>query len=510
MKNKKPKVFHNIIANFAGKAWHGIFSLAFIPVYVSIMGVEVYGLLGIFLSLSAILGLLDLGLGATLGRELARLSVIEGSEQESRNLVRTFETIFWGIGILCGLIVIFLAPLLTKHWINSSTIDSETVEKSLIIMGLILAFQWPATICSGGLKAVQQQVTDNVIRSLVIMLKHVGAVIVLLFISPSVLAFFLWHAFVALLKAFLLSKWLWKLLPKASVRAKFDKHLLVKNWKFTSGMFGITLVSLLLTQVDKIILSKMLTLEIFGYYMLAFSLANVIHGLRNPILTALFPRYTQLATASEEGNLIGLYHKGCQYLSALIIPMVIVIAFNSKVVLMFWLGDEVVVQNTHLILTLLIIGTGINSVMTPPFMMQIAYGWTKLALYKSIVAVICIIPLTVWLVVMFQGVGAAWAWIILNLGYLILEIPIMHRSILKTEMWNWYLTDTIFPTVIAAAIGYISYMVISSELPVYLSFIWILFTYLIGVISIVLLLPLTRRDFLHYRGLIFEKIGRMW
>ncbi len=85
-----PSVRHNIFAHFAGKVWSGIFSLAFVPVYIKLMGVEVYGLIGIFLSLSAMLALLDMGLSATLNRELSRLSVAENSAQESRNLVRTF------------------------------------------------------------------------------------------------------------------------------------------------------------------------------------------------------------------------------------------------------------------------------------------------------------------------------------------------------------------------------------------------------------------------------------
>ena len=94
-----PSVRRNIIANFAGKGWIGIFNLAFIPIYVKLMGVEVYGLIGIFMSLSAVLALLDMGLSATMSRELSKLSVVEGSAQESRNLVRTFEVIYWGIGI---------------------------------------------------------------------------------------------------------------------------------------------------------------------------------------------------------------------------------------------------------------------------------------------------------------------------------------------------------------------------------------------------------------------------
>ncbi len=56
-----PTVRHNIIASFAGKTCRGIFNLAFIPIYIKLMGVEVYGLLGIFMSLSALFVLLDMG-----------------------------------------------------------------------------------------------------------------------------------------------------------------------------------------------------------------------------------------------------------------------------------------------------------------------------------------------------------------------------------------------------------------------------------------------------------------
>jgi len=147
-----PLVRHNITANFAGKAWKGIFSLAFVPIYIKLMGVEVYGLLGIFMSLSALFALLDMGLSATLNRELSRLSVAEDSAQESRNLVRTFEVLYWGIGILIGIAVIILAPFITKYWINSTSISSETIEQALLIMGILLASQWPNAIYSGGLK----------------------------------------------------------------------------------------------------------------------------------------------------------------------------------------------------------------------------------------------------------------------------------------------------------------------------------------------------------------------
>jgi len=38
----------NIIANYTGKAWTALMSLAFIPLYIKFIGIEAYGLIGFF------------------------------------------------------------------------------------------------------------------------------------------------------------------------------------------------------------------------------------------------------------------------------------------------------------------------------------------------------------------------------------------------------------------------------------------------------------------------------
>jgi hypothetical protein len=65
----------NITANFFGSIWTALMSLAFIPYYIKLMGVESYGLIGFMASIQAIAILLDLGLAQSLNRELAKLSI---------------------------------------------------------------------------------------------------------------------------------------------------------------------------------------------------------------------------------------------------------------------------------------------------------------------------------------------------------------------------------------------------------------------------------------------------
>jgi len=51
-----------------------LMGIIFIPVYINILGIDSYGLIGIYTSLQALSGLLDIGLSNTLNREMARLS----------------------------------------------------------------------------------------------------------------------------------------------------------------------------------------------------------------------------------------------------------------------------------------------------------------------------------------------------------------------------------------------------------------------------------------------------
>ena len=53
------------------------------------MGIEAYGLVGVFTTLQAMLSLMDMGLSTTLNRALARYSAQSGQAQEMRNGCRS-------------------------------------------------------------------------------------------------------------------------------------------------------------------------------------------------------------------------------------------------------------------------------------------------------------------------------------------------------------------------------------------------------------------------------------
>jgi O-antigen/teichoic acid export membrane protein len=481
----------NIIANFSGKAWTGIISLVFIPLYVKLIGIEAYGLIGIFASLTVLLSVLDMGLSATLSRELAKLSIARRGEQESRDLVRTLEFVYWGVGLMISIGLISLGPLLAHHWIRSEALPARTVQQAFMTMGLVIAFQWPVALYSGGLMGLQCQMLLNGLRVAFVTVQHVGAVLVLWLISPTVVAYFAWQIVVSMMLAFSLSYAVWKSLPVTHRKSRFQVSLLSKNWKFASGMMGIMVMSAVLTQVDKIVLSKLLSLAAFGYYMIALNLANVVLQFVNPVYSALFPRFSQLSVEhGGEAALSALYHKSCQLVSALVIPVACVLTFYSQEILFLWTHDQIIVENTHIVLSLLVVGSTINALMVLPLAIQLAYGWTKLSFFKNIIATIVLVPLMIWMAGKYGVVGAATVWIMLNAGYFFIEIPLMHRRVLRQDMRQWYARDIGAPLLVVFSIVYLSRVLMPQGGSSSFAFLWIAVTGLAALCFSSLLTPL--------------------
>lgn len=473
----------NVFANFTGTIWQTLMAMLFIPLYIKFMGIESWGLIGIFASLQIILGLLDMGLSSTLNREMARLSVIPNKEDEMRNLVRTLEFFYWSVAILIGIVIIVLSPVITNHWIDTGGLSPKTVQQALLIMGFVMTLQMPIGFYSGGLMGLQKQVHLNVINIIMSTFRGGGAVFVLWLISPTVHAYFIWQIIISSFTVFLLGHTLWKKLPYSDNHAVFQKHLLRGIWKFAAGMSGITILAVILTQVDKIVLSKMLSLEMFGYYTLASTVAMSLTRLTTPIMTAIYPKLTQMISNDDQNGLKLLYHKSCQLVAVLVLPVAVIISLFSYDILMIWTQNSTTALRTYILVSILTAGTGLYGLMVLPYTLQLASGWTSLSIYKNIIAVILLVPAIIVLTHHYGAIGASIAWFVLNLGYVLFEIPMVHKRLLRHEKWRWYINDVFYPlgaSVLIAGLGKLLISGISSPF-VKIIYIGIVFIFTLAV-----------------------------
>lgn len=341
------------MANFGGTIWQAIMGLVFIPLYIKFMGIEAWGLVGFFTTLQVVFNLLDLGLSNTLNREMARLSVLPGKEEEMRNLARTLEVIYWVVAVLAGILIISLSPFIADHWIQARQLSHGTVKVALISMGVVTAFQMPIGLYTGGLMGLEKQVLLNEINVARSTARGGGAVLILWLVSPTVEAFFSWQIVVAAVNVFVLAAFFWRMLPVVQNKPSFQRRLFLGVWKFAAGMSGITALAVILTQMDKVILSKMLSLKVFGYYMVASTVAMSLTRFTGPVMSAVYPRLTKLFSAEDEAGLSGLYHKSCQLMSILVLPVAVTVCLFSREILFVWTQSPLLSDRTYLIVSIL-------------------------------------------------------------------------------------------------------------------------------------------------------------
>jgi O-antigen/teichoic acid export membrane protein len=130
-----------------------------------------------------------------------------------------------------------------------------------------------------------------------------------------------------------------------------------------------------------------------------------------------------------------------------LLPAAAVLTLFSREVVWAWTGDLATVAAIRYVLIAVAIGSALNGLMNIPYALQLAYGWTRLAAWGNAIAVVVIVPLTYFLAKAFGTVGAASGWAVLNAGYVIFMVHIMHLKLLRSEQRRWYATDVGVPLI---------------------------------------------------------------
>jgi hypothetical protein len=179
-------------------------------------------------------------------------------------------------------------------------------------------------------------------------------------------------------------------------------------------------------------------------------------------------------------------------MSALILPVAVVVALFSYEIILLWTHNPITAERTHLLVSILISGTAINGVMGMPYALQLAFGWTKLSVFKNIIAVILIVPLIIYMTVFYGVVGAASVWVILHMGLFFFEIPIMHRRLLRKEKWRWYLQDVCLPLITCVFVAGIGRIFIREPMSQYMMLLYLIIISVLTIGMTAITTPVTK------------------
>jgi len=482
----------NIVANLVGNGWSALIAFIAIPFYIKFMGIEAYGLVAIYTTILSLSFILDLGMSTTISREIARLKSNEGNEVQIRNLSHTLEIISWCIALFLGILIVILSYSITFYWIRPAALDYKTIHQTVILMGISLVFQWPFSFYSSGLIGLEKQVLLNVVTSIFMTIRNVGAIILLWKINHSIMAFFIWQIIVNLIQIVIIFYIFWRSLPFSPIKSTFQPFLLSSIWRFAAGMGGISVTGLIWAQIDKVILSRLLNLEMFGFYSLAWVVSSSLSRIVGPIVIAIFPRLTHLISIKDIDGLKQVYHSSCQLMSVLIIPIALFLSFFSSEILFLWTRNSAVADKAHQLVFLLSLSTLFNSFSHVPLSLEYAYGRTHLVFFAGIITILFMIPSIYLITIYFGPLGASVLITVINFSYTLIMTSIIHKSLLPEEFRCWYVNDVGFPFLASLSVILSGYCLLKgSSIDLALIF-GMIITVLIAIIFAIMTTPLIR------------------
>jgi len=445
---KKIQLKANIVANYIGQIWSAVMQMACVPIYVNYLGIESYGLVGFYAIFQYAMILLDAGMTPVLNREMALYRAGTHSIKTMRDLLCTFQIVSCVVAVLIVAVLIAIAPWIASNWVKPVSLSSDSVALAISIMGIMAALRFLEGLYRGAILGFSDQVWLSYMTVIISTLRSVGGIAVLAYVSPTISAFFIWQVVISIISLLFLVTRVYKALPSPQYKGFFRFKVMAEKWTFMRGVLITSLLSILLSNADKVLLSKQVSLKEFGLYTLAGTLSGAIMLLANPLTQSFYPKLIEHA-GSDRYLLSKYYHQLTKLIVMSVIPFALLMIFFGETIFFAWTGSHDHAVEVSAILVPLSIGTAILAIMTAPYYLQLSVGLTSFAAKINIVAFIIQLPLLLVFINRFGSLGAAWVWVALNIYYLSISVPIMHKFILEKELYRWYLDSLIKPVTIA-------------------------------------------------------------
>ena len=437
------RLWRNVAAGTVNSVWTALVNVAVLPFLIKLVGIEAYGLVGFYVAGFALLQLLDLGLAATINREVARLNA-HGEDPQARQLLHSVAVVYWGIAVAVGLLLAVLAPFIVQHWLRLERLPAQEVTNAVRWMGLAVACRWPIALYFNAIVGMHRLSVSSTINSVMTTIANAGVLLVLKFVAPTIVVYFAWQAGVAFAQALVMRYAAWKILGRPA-ELRFDVTPLRSIARFSIGMTGIAITTILLMQLDKLILSRVISLRELGFYTLAWTVAGGLYLLITPVFNVLYPRFTVLLAREALPELASLYRLATKAFATVLFPCACFVAMFAQPLLAAWTHDPRVAEQAAPLLSLLIIGTALNGIMNLPYALQLASGRVRLAFLIALSLCCILVPLLIIFALRWHALGGAIAWCTLNVLYLFYGSWLTHRRLLPGMLFKWLFIDVGVP-----------------------------------------------------------------
>lgn len=398
------RVQWNAAANYANAFWRIVAVYVFVPHYVRILGISAYGLIAWYATAMAILFLFEGGMSSAFSREVAKSS----GRTDLLVLLRSIEGVLYTALISVGIIIFLSASSISEEWLaRGNTLSPEITKQCIQLMPLGLVPQIVVSLYHGGLMGQQRQILANGINAALTTARS-GVVLIPLIIWPDPRVFFAWQAICSWIFLFIFRGILIGSIERTARDIRyFSLSALSPIMGYASGVFLLTVINSVGSQLDRLIVSRLQSLGDFGYYALAATVAFVPQMLAAPIGAAILPKFTELLEKKNTNSVDQLFENSTYIVSAITGGAAAVIVVFAPELMQLWLGGKAISSEMHVVIVMLGLGSLVLAQQTLPIQLSLANGHTTTPVLCGILTLMCAGPAMIISTMRYGMIGAA-------------------------------------------------------------------------------------------------------
>ena len=433
----------NIIASVLSQAYVVLLGIAVVPIYLDLLGAEGFGLVGFFTVVQALFNLLDAGLTATVARETARLRGGASNPERFGRLFAALEVLFGIIALAGAAALVIAADYVAYHWLNVETLAVDDVRIALQLMALAVALRWVSGVYRGLVSGTERLVWLSGFSAIFGTLRFVGVIPVMHVAGATTTVFFCFQMVLAVVELAGLYLKTGAVFPGGERVFKVAglRELLRPIFRFSATAAITTAVWGLVTQMDRLLLSKLLPLAEFAYFTLGVVVAGGLIAIIGPVGSALLPRLAALEGAGDDGGMISVYRKTTRLVAAMVGLFGGMMFYYSRPLLLVWTGDAELSEKAAPILGYYALGNAAFCLSAFAYYLQYAKGDLDLHLIGNLGFLLVLVPVLYVIASALGAVGAAYTWFGLNCAYLLLWVPLVQRRFVSGLWKRWMARD---------------------------------------------------------------------
>lgn len=442
-------VKRNILANLLGSGWIIGLTILTTPLQINILGIEAYGLVGFIATLQMAFTVFDLGLSSTITRELA--ADHSPGRTHSIALIRTGATIYWIFALVVGITLVGFSDSIARDWFKAKQIDVSLLAQGLRVIALYLALRWPVALYIGILSGLQRMDILNTVKVLTASARLGGGIVVLL-IWRDLQALLWWMSFNAFVEVLAYAFVCQRAYSAMPWRPGMSWPALKAVWRFSLSMSALAVLAMLIVQLDRLMISKMLTLDVLGYYSLAYNTSAGITVLIASISSAVFPSFAAAYSEGTPGVLLRRYDNANRVVLFVAGCAVFALIFFGNPILSLW-TNPAAAAGAWQPMALLAAGFWWSAAISNAYNVSVASGNPNWPLKVNLLIAVPYAVGLYWMIGRFGINGAAGTWLLLNLSYALILVPKVHRTVLRIGTLRWFFR-TLLPFMLLGTISF--------------------------------------------------------